>query len=393
MWVRVATYVNGGGTAEERTETARWIAAEPGRAAAVEQLREAWADGQRSIVADAGSLAEGVDVVAAWDALKGRIGLEGVSRIRAGLGSRTGFNAERSARETRGFDGRGALWRAGTLRGGTRKPWPSLGLLGFLVGFALFTFGMRWVVSGGSHGALGITRTYQTAIGQRATLTLNEGTRVMLGPRTRLRLVQFGRDQRVVELDGEGYFNVVDAHGAPFVVRTGSTVTRVLGTTFVVQHYPVDPAVRVTVMAGKVNVSANNTNQPTITITAGNVGEVGDSIAVVHTADDQHAEAWWTQDEVVFNHAPVTKVLAALTHWYGYAFVSPDSSLVRQDVTVWLSTQSSAKALSALEQVLNVSLTITGDTITLLPRHGRETREGPRSKAYDVWTPSREVGR
>jgi ferric-dicitrate binding protein FerR (iron transport regulator) len=146
-------------------------------------------------------------------------------------------------------------------------------------------------------------------------------------------------------------------------------------------------------MTGKVNISAKNPNQPTITVTSGNIGEVGDSIAVVHTADDQNAEVWWTRDELVFNHALVTEVLATLTHWYGYTFTSTDSSLMRQDVTVALSTQSSARALAALEQVLNVSLAIKGDTITLIPRRSGETRRIPRAKAYDVWTPSGEVGR
>lgn len=240
----------------------------------------------------------------------------------------------------------------------------------------------------------GTYRTYTTTVGQRAALLLADGTRATLAPQTTLRLMGFGQSSRTVAVDeGEVYFEVLHTAGTPFLVQSGQVTTRVLGTAFLVRHYGTSVTVRVAVASGKVSVSAPGVSAARpVTVSANQVADVGDSLVSVKTVDNMDPETGWVHDALVFHKAPMTDVLAALSRWYGYHFRFTDSLLTQQHVTLWLSTHSSAEALATLKQVLNVNLTVVGDTVTLTPAQVRipGIRRG---HDYDVFTPEREVGR
>jgi len=104
-------------------------------------------------------------------------------------------------------------------------------------------------------------------------------------------------------------------------------------------------------------------------------------------------ETAWINGKLVFTDATVADVLSTLRRWYGYEFHVADPSMTQQIITVGVSTQSSAQAIAMMEQILNVSLHVSGDTVTLTPRRPRAGAKGARYSPYDVWTPSREVGR
>lgn len=266
----------------------------------------------------------------------------------------------------------------------------------------------RWVLTGGliAGGVIAwivgahttpqsptITRNYATATGQQAVVSLDDGTRVTLAPRTTLRLIDFGARARTVLLDGQAYFEVSRQSSVPFVVRAGTVRTRVLGTTFGVRHYTDDPTVRVVVKDGKVVVNAGVTPLRDVVVTAGYVGDATDSTVRVQTVERMDTELGWINDELVFNDKPVSEVLNTLTRWYGYGFRTGDPTLLQRHVTIGVSTRSSTKALATLRRVLNVNLAASGDTITLTPLRG-PAKAGPHpEKSYDVFSPTREVGR
>lgn len=98
---------------------------------------------------------------------------------------------------------------------------------------------------------------YTTNNGDRATITLPDGSTVLLNVGSRLEVPgNFATGTRSLKLTGEGLFNVKHQSGAPFTVVSGSTVTRVLGTTFVVRKYDTDVGTMVAVKDGKVQVES-----------------------------------------------------------------------------------------------------------------------------------------
>lgn len=327
-----------------------------------------------------------------------------VRELRAGLSLRDGRAFEANARleELRRWvreDG-----AQNTLRrvGGGRHRGGGKGVLGGLGSRTL----RRWTWMAGAASLLALiatfltvrsqhlpraTHTYTTTVGQRATLSLDDGTRVMMAPQTTLRLVELSQHSRTIVLDGDAYFEVARSAATPFIVQSGTTTTRVLGTAFEVRHYRGDAEVRVAVASGKVLV-ANGALYPAVPVMAGHVASVTDSIPVVKAVDDINTEIGWLGDQLVFQNAPMSKVLATLTRWYGYQFRCADSTVVLSHITIGLSMRSSTEALASLERLLNVSLTVVGDTVTLTPVRPRGVMP-QRTKHYDLWIPTREVGR
>jgi transmembrane sensor len=94
---------------------------------------------------------------------------------------------------------------------------------------------------------------YITAVGQRSTVTLRDGSSVELNSRTRVK-VDFNETRRSVELvDGQALFHVAKNPHRPFIVRAGNREIVAIGTAFDVR---VDATyLRVTLIEGKVAVS------------------------------------------------------------------------------------------------------------------------------------------
>jgi len=206
---------------------------------------------------------------------------------------------------------------------------------------------------------------YETASGQRATITLADGSRVTLAPASHLEIgAGYGGRSRTVALVGEAYFDVRGDARAPFAVRTGTVVTRVLGTAFAVRRYPADEAVSVSVVRGKVIAAGPHA---AATLAAGWVGVVTDSTAKSWQAADIGARTAWLDGRLVFEDTPVAAMLEAVGRWYGYDFRLADSALAQRRVIATFRTDEPAKTLSAIRSVLNVTMTFDGATVVVQP--------------------------
>ena len=76
------------------------------------------------------------------------------------------------------------------------------------------------------------TRMLATRAGERATVTLADGSTVALNGATRVRIVYADGQRRAELLAGQAFFDVRHDVARPFVVRAGASETRVLGTAF-----------------------------------------------------------------------------------------------------------------------------------------------------------------
>ncbi len=94
--------------------------------------------------------------------------------------------------------------------------------------------------------------TYTTQIGERRSIALADGSTIDLNARSTLR-VNFSKTERNVELiDGQALFEVAKDKARPFIVRSGETVVRAVGTQFDVYHKK--EGTTVTVIEGSVAV-------------------------------------------------------------------------------------------------------------------------------------------
>lgn len=95
--------------------------------------------------------------------------------------------------------------------------------------------------------------------GQHRQVKLPDGTRVWLSPASKISYPdRFNDEQRIVNLEGEGFFEVVHDARHPFIVQSGKLKTVVLGTSFNISAYPNAASADVTVISGKVGVVLKN---------------------------------------------------------------------------------------------------------------------------------------
>jgi ferric-dicitrate binding protein FerR (iron transport regulator) len=213
------------------------------------------------------------------------------------------------------------------------------------------------------------SRMYATAIGQRATLRLDDGSRVTLAPQSRL-VVALGANARELTLEGEAYFDVGALAHAPFVVRTGSVTTRVLGTAFTVRRYLGDHETQIAVINGRILAKNGNAH---VIVDAGSIGTITDSTATTASIPDVQRYTEWTRGRIVFHQMPVPTLLATLGRWYGVQFRLADSAVVHRRVTGDFRSDELAETLAGLKDILDVTLTFDGQIVTLRGRAARKT--------------------
>ena len=96
----------------------------------------------------------------------------------------------------------------------------------------------------------------EAALGSKTKLYLPDGPLVWLNAGSRMTYSQgFGVDNRKVELEGEGYFEVKRNEKIPFFVKTKDLQLQVLGTKFNFRDYPEDHEVVVSLLEGKVGLN------------------------------------------------------------------------------------------------------------------------------------------
>ncbi len=97
--------------------------------------------------------------------------------------------------------------------------------------------------------------TLEAPYGEKSKITLSDGTAVWLNAGSKLQYSnRFNKNNRIVKLDGEGYFEVTKHDGKEFTVETSAYAVVVKGTKFNVSAYSDDPFVTTTLIEGAVDL-------------------------------------------------------------------------------------------------------------------------------------------
>jgi len=142
---------------------------------------------------------------------------------------------------------------------------------------------------------------YETGVGEQRVVRLADGSSVSLDTDSRLR-VRFGRDERRIELvEGQALFDVTPDAARPFVVTAEDTRVVAVGTVFEVRRR--EEGVDVTLVSGRVNVSAGMAAEPR-RMTAGQQTRVSARGLETSTVDTE-AETSWTTGRLIFRNVPL----------------------------------------------------------------------------------------
>jgi ferric-dicitrate binding protein FerR (iron transport regulator) len=159
-----------------------------------------------------------------------------------------------------------------------------------------------------------------TPRGGQYQLVLPDGSKVWLNAASRLKYpTSFSGKERVVELQGEAYFEIAHNPAMPFKVSlspakgTMPAQVEVLGTHFNIKAYPDEPAIHTTLLEGSVKVHKGNAAS---LLRPGQQARWSDNTDItVMTADVEEVIAW-KNGLFKFDEATIGDVMRQLARWY-----------------------------------------------------------------------------
>jgi len=147
-------------------------------------------------------------------------------------------------------------------------------------------------------------------------VTLSDGTQVWLNAGSTLRYPrQFGKTERVVELEGEGYFSVARAEDKPFKVISSGQRIEVLGTEFNLSAYGDEPLVKTTLVKGSVRVATIG-NPTSLVLTPGEQSSVSSSGSLTKADVNFKKELAWRMGLFYFEETTFEELLRQVGRWY-----------------------------------------------------------------------------
>lgn len=194
---------------------------------------------------------------------------------------------------------------------------------------------------------------YATAVGERRTLVLEDGSRVELNTASKLE-VAFRRELREVRLlDGEALFEVAKDARRPFVVRAAGASVRAVGTAFNVRLR--GPAVEVTVTEGVVAVSKPDAAPARVAAGRAAVVRKGAVQVAAIESDDVARRTAWRQGLIELRGETLEQAVAEFNRYRTTKLVVADPKLAAIRVGGAFETDESEKFLAALRSGFGVS--------------------------------------
>ncbi len=228
---------------------------------------------------------------------------------------------------------------------------------------AVLTLALALFVRSGGVAAV----EFRTAIGQRDSVRLVDGSSVMLAPGSRLVLSSsFGNRNRRVTLEGAAYFDVVHDDALPFVVYAGGVDVRDIGTAFSVKTQP-GGGVSVAVAEGVVSLSTKRSGRQQ-QLRTGDLGVLENDQLVITRGVVTLEDVAWLKGRLSYRDASLGEVRSDLERWYGVHLVIRDSALARRTLTASFSDDSVSQVLRIIALALGADIEYWADTVRLRPR-------------------------
>ena len=205
----------------------------------------------------------------------------------------------------------------------------------------------------------------QTEKGQRANITLPDGTVVWLNSYTQLHYnANYGATQRVVSLIGEAYFEVAKDKEKPFIVETAGMNVEALGTTFNVKAYREDSQIIETLFSGSVRVSSDRDNvilSPDENATF----ERRSGKLAIHKPDNSSYAKMWRNNDLVFNGETLEEIAVLLNRMYNVQIAFKSERIKQYCFSGVICNNSLDNVIELISLTSPITYETRGDTIIL----------------------------
>ena len=155
---------------------------------------------------------------------------------------------------------------------------------------------------------------YRTVLGEQRVIVLPDGTRMSLDAKSEV-AVSYGKDLRAIELvAGRANFEATKDVTRPLKVKAGERSVTALGTVFTVERERQNLVV--TLLEGRVAVSAGIANEVPIEITSGQELTLSTTgKPALRSGIDPELALAWREGKLVFDNEPLERVVARMNNY------------------------------------------------------------------------------
>ena len=209
--------------------------------------------------------------------------------------------------------------------------------------------------------------------GQKVTITLADGSTVLLNSESRLTYPEQFRKKREVILEGEAFFVVARNDEKPFSIKSGKLITTALGTSFNIRAFQ-DENIEVTVASGRVKISQDEKKTALPDDQGQDLILKPNQQAVYNVSGDylgkEEVDAGsylaWRKGIIKLDNVNFDKVVKVLERWYGIKIVL-ENERISNCVLIGgeFQNQSLHQVLKTVELVLGVTYEFTDGMVVI----------------------------
>lgn len=159
---------------------------------------------------------------------------------------------------------------------------------------------------------------FSTQEGERANITLPDGTQVTLNTNTFMTYSpgEFNYKERNIQFNGEAYFDVATNPSIPFIIHTKDLRIKVLGTKFNLHAYSGNNTMSLTLEEGHVLLSSRKEEKELFPNQKAILDCHNGRISIIKEEVPENASAW-RNGELAFSNQELQQVLSDLEQNYG----------------------------------------------------------------------------
>lgn len=187
----------------------------------------------------------------------------------------------------------------------------------------------------------------------------------------------FDAAERMVQLEGEAFFEVQRNPQRPFLVQAEDAYTRVLGTSFNIRAYPTEGTVALAVATGKVAFGTTKNHEEVI-VTPGSAAILNRQSNMIEKFDGSSSNAWaWQSGRIQFEGQPLAEVVQVLERYYNVQLQLQNEALANCRFTGSFEGAALEEVLQVLEATLQLEYTKQGSNAYTLRGQGCQEQLSP----------------
>jgi len=202
-----------------------------------------------------------------------------------------------------------------------------------------------------------------TAVGQRKTIQLADGSQLTLNAGSIVRIPKDMREERRLNIvDGEVFFDVKGKPSVPFIVESGPLTTTVLGTSFNVTAYRQVNRMSIAVTEGKVSVQKTGGTAEVLVKDQALIYDRTKNNTTIDAIDK--SLLGWREGSMVLNDASFEDMVVLMQKNFGITLTTSQAHVRATRYTTELSTaMDPVKAAEVLAAIHNLKIEVTGHVV------------------------------